>query len=136
MARPDFQKLRVYQLAETLADSIWQIVVRWDGLARDTVGKQMVRAADSIGANIAEGVGRGSYVDNRRFVRIARGSLNETLHWLRRAYRRELISREQAESVRPTIDELGPKLNAYLRSIGRQSTTTDNGPLTTDKNDN
>jgi four helix bundle protein len=106
MARPNFQNLRVYQLAEVLADSLWKIVVGWDGLARDTVGKQMVRAADGIGANIAEGVGRGSYVDNRRFVRIARGSLNETLHWLRRAYQRKLITRERAAQVRPTIDEL------------------------------
>jgi len=126
MARPNFQNLRVYQLAEVLADSIWEIVVGWDGLARDTVGKQVVRAADGIGANIAEGVGRGSYVDNRRFVRMARGSLNETLHWLRRAYRRELITREQTEQIRPTIDELGPKLNVYLKSIGQQSKTTDN----------
>jgi four helix bundle protein len=52
------------------------------------VGKQLIRAADSVGANIAEGDGRGTYADNRRHVRIARGSLNETKHFLRRAYRR------------------------------------------------
>lgn len=35
-------------------------------------------AADGIGANIAEGSGRGSMQDKRRFVRMARGSLDET----------------------------------------------------------
>jgi plasmid stabilization system protein ParE len=72
MAGKGFEHLRIYQLAEKLADQIWDIIQKWTVLARDTVGKQMVRAADSIGANIAEGYGRGSYQDNRRFVRIAR----------------------------------------------------------------
>jgi len=83
-----FESLRVYRLSEDLADSVWEIVGGWDRFARDTVGKQVVRSADSIGANIAEGTGRGSYQDNRRFARMARGSLNETQHWLRRAYKR------------------------------------------------
>jgi hypothetical protein len=70
-----FENLQVYQLAETLADEIWEIVVKWNGFAKNTVGKQLVRSVDSIGANIAEGTGRGSYKDNQRFVKIARGSL-------------------------------------------------------------
>ena len=80
MARTNFENLRVYQLAERLADAIWDIVSEWRPFSKDTVGKQVVRAADSIGANIAEGAGRGTYQDNRRFVRTARGSLNETQH--------------------------------------------------------
>ncbi len=116
--RSNFEQLKVYQLAEKLADEIWAVVLKWEYFARDTVGRQLVRAVDSIGANIAEGVGRGSYQDNRRFVRVARGSLNETKHWLRRAHRRGLLSREAVANIRPIIDELAPKLNAYLRSIG------------------
>jgi len=85
MERTNFEKLQVYQLSEKLADDVWHIVIRWDSFSRDTVGKQIVRAADSIGANISEGSGRGSLQDNRRFVRMARGSLYETIHWLRRS---------------------------------------------------
>jgi four helix bundle protein len=128
MARTSFESLRVYQLAEEVADRVWRLVLRWDRFARDTVGKQMVRAADSIGANVAEGAGRGSFQDNRRFVRIARGSHHELHHWLRRAYRRRLLSEDDVNALKPMIDELSPKLNAFLRSIGR----THNGPLTTD----
>jgi four helix bundle protein len=117
MERTNFEKLRVYKLAETLSDGIWDVVRAWDYLAKDTVGKQMIRAADSIGANIAEGTGRGSLQDNRRFIRMARGSLYETQHWLRRAYKRSLLSKDQVASLKPIVAELTPKLNAYFRSV-------------------
>jgi four helix bundle protein len=117
MEKTNFEKLKVYQLAEGLADEVWGVVLAWDYFAKDTVGKQIVRAADGIGANIAEGTGRGSLQDNRRFVRMARGSLYETKHWLRRAYKRTLLTKAQVDKLKPIIDELAPKLNAYFRSI-------------------
>lgn len=123
MARTAFEELRIYRQSEDLADQVWDMAIKWQIFARDTVGKQIVRAADSIGANIAEGVGRGSFADNKRFAKIARGSLNETKHWLRRAYRRKLIPAEQVDAIRPLIDRLGPGLNAYIASIGRTPPT-------------
>ena len=131
VARTNFESLAVYRLAEEIADIIWNIVARWSPLGCDTVGKQLIRAADSIGANIAEGEGRGSFQDNRRFIRIARGSLNETKHWLRRAFKRGLLDEQQTTQLKPLIDELSPRLNAYLKSIGRTG-ATGNEQLTTD----
>lgn len=121
MTTKRFQDLKVYQLLEQLADEVWKIVHTWKLLEQDTVGKQIIRSTDSIGANIAEGSGRGTYQDNRRFVRIARGSLNETQHWLRRAQKRGLLTAEQVQILKQLIDELAPKLNAYLKSIGATS---------------
>jgi four helix bundle protein len=108
MERTNFEKLQVYQLSEKIADNIWNIVVKWDSLTKDTVGKQIVRSADSIGANIAEGSGRGSLQDNRRFVRMARGSLYETIHWLRRSYTRKLPSQTEVKKLRGLVEELSP----------------------------
>ena len=133
VTRTNFENLHFYRLAEDLADGVWNIVTNWNHFPRDTVGKQLVRAADSIGANIAEGAGRQAFQDNRRFVRIARGSLNETKHWLRRAFRRRLLSQSQIDSLKPLVDELSPRLNAYLKSIGPKASTqrtTDNGQRT------
>src|SRR5581483_11656310 len=129
MASSSFENLKVYQLSERLADDIWEIAILWDSLAKDTIGKQLIRAADSIGANIAEGTGRGTYQDNRRFVRVARGSLYETRHWLRRAYHRHLLTDAQGNQLKPLIDSLAPKLSAYLRSIG----STNQQPMTNDQ---
>ena len=88
MAKPDFEELIVYQLAEKLANEIWNIVQSWNYFEKNTIGKQIVRSADSVCANIAEGRGRFNDQDNRRLVRIARGSLYETICFLRLAYMR------------------------------------------------
>jgi len=119
MSKTYFMNLRVYQLSEILADEIWIIVTNWKYFEKETVGKQLVKAADSVGANISEGTGRGSFQDNRRFVKIARGSLNETQHWLRRAYKRDLLKEREVNRLKPIVDELAPKPNAYLKSIGK-----------------
>ena len=133
MARTKFEQLRVYQFSEELADAIWDIVTKWDTFAKDTVGKQVVRSADSVGANIAEGEGRGSYQDNRRFIKIARGSLQETQHWLRRAFKRNLLTDDEINKLRPLIDKLSPSLNAFLRSIGSKNVDAkDQGQMTKD----
>ena len=125
MVRTNFENLHVYQLSEEISDLIWEIVVKWKRLAQDTVGKQLIKAADSIGANIAEGTGRGSYADNRRFARIARGSLFEVKHWLRRAYRRDLLSENEVSNLQNLINELTPKLSAYINSIGNRKEKSD-----------
>ncbi len=134
MSRTNFENLRVYTLSENLADLIWEIASRWDNFNRDTVGKQVVKSADSVGANIAEGTGRYGVQDNKRFGYFARGSLNETKHRLRRAYKRDLLKEEEVEMLKPILDELSPKLNAYINSItrtsGRQRRTTNDEPPT------
>src|SRR5438132_13069276 len=117
MPKTNFENLRVYQLAEALADEIWKIVVKWDHLAKNTVGQQIVRSADGIGSCIAEGSGRGTAQDNRRFIGIARGSLYETKHWLRRAFKRKLLTHAQIDILRGIVDDLTPALNGYWRSV-------------------
>ena len=120
MGGTNFENLRVYTLAEELTDEIWNIVLHWDGFARDTVGRQIVRSADSIGANIAEGTGRHEFQDNRRCVKIARGSLNEMQHFLRRAFKRKLLTPADVKKIKPLVDNLAPQITSYWKSIGRE----------------
>lgn len=124
MSKTNFENLRVYLLSEKLCDYTWNLVSKWDLFAKNSVGMQLVRSSDSIGANIAEGTGRGSYTDNKRFVKIARASLYETKHWLRRAYQRNLINNDETTELKKLIDELTPRLNAYIKSIGTQKNKT------------
>jgi len=110
--RTRFENLRVYQLAEEIADLAWDVVTSWDRLPQETVGRQLINSSDSIGANIAEGAGRGSAADNRRFAKIARGSLFEVKHWLRRAYKRKLLS--ERDKFVPEIDR---RINSQIECL-------------------
>src|SRR5437867_329608 len=42
------EELETFQLAMELGDEIWEIVVKWNFLSIDTIGKQIIRSGDSI----------------------------------------------------------------------------------------
>ncbi len=77
---------------------------------------QVINSSDSIAANIAEGYGRFSDPDRKKFYMYARGSFEETTAWLRKAIRRKLISKDRTKEYDEIIQELGPKLNAFINS--------------------
>jgi four helix bundle protein len=85
-----FRGLAVYERSVGLADALWGAIGGWDPFARWSLGIQLVRAADSVGANLAEACGRDSRADRRRVLYLARGSAFETEHWLDRAEARGL----------------------------------------------
>jgi four helix bundle protein len=121
MASASLEGLRVYQVSEQLSDSVWNLVSAWQPLARETVGVEIVRAADSIGASIAAGFGRGTYADNVRFARIARGSLMEVKHCLRRAQARGIMTAAQVERIHVLVRQVPVSLNAYLKAIAKNA---------------
>jgi four helix bundle protein len=115
----NLEDLEVYQLAEKFGDEIWDLVAGWDYFAKDTMGKQIVRSADSISANIAEGYGRYHYKENRNFCYFSRGSIIETKGWLKKSRNRKLITEEQFNSLFEKLQNIHLKLNAYLKFIGK-----------------
>jgi four helix bundle protein len=112
------EDLDVYKMAEELADKIWYTCIKWDYFAKETIGKQMVQAADSISTNLAEGHGRFHFKDRLNFCYFARGSLEETKSWLLKAERRGLMNSEDS-GIEQLIEVLPKKLNAYIGSIKR-----------------
>ena len=115
------EDLNVYRLAMDLGERVWAEVLRWDHFAKDTVGKQLVRAADSVAANLAEGYGRFHFKENKQFGYYGRGSLYETKTWLAKAAGRKLISPESHATFENDINQIGRMLNAYIKSIGTTS---------------
>ena len=116
--------LRIFQLDEDLADAVWTEVATWKPFFRDTVGRQLVQAGDSVGANIAEGHGRFHYREEITFDYYGRGSLRETRYWLRRARTRRLIADGTFQCLMEKIDQLEPQLNAYINSLERKATAS------------
>ena len=111
------EKLEVYQLAEAFSDIIWDLVDEWNNFQKDTIGKQIVRSADSVSANIAEGYGRYFYKESKQFFFYSRGSLQETKSWLSKCKRRKMIEILKAEELLNEAEKILAKLNAYIKFI-------------------
>jgi four helix bundle protein len=96
---------------------IWDAFDAWSVKAQNTIGYQIIRSSDSIAANLAEGYGRYSAADRKKFYLYAGGSFEETKAWLRKLFRRKVISSEQEiKRYKEIVDELGPKLNAFIKA--------------------
>lgn len=112
------EDFKVYQMAMEMGSEIWEIVIKWDYFAKDTIGKQFVRAIDSVAANLSEGFGRYHYKEAKNFSYYSRGSLYESKTWLTKAHNRGLIETEDYKRISATVETIGVKLNNYIKSIG------------------
>lgn len=115
----NLEDLRVFRRAEELSDRIWETVTQLESFQRATLGEQLVRSADSVGANIAEGYGRFHYGENIRFLYFARGSVSETKYWLRRANQRKMISPELHADLLQSLERIGREINRFVSSLRR-----------------
>ncbi len=111
------EKLEVYNIAETFSDEIWNIVMVWKYFEKDTIGKQLVRSADSISANIAEGYGRYFYKESKQFYFYARGSIQETKSWLSKCMRRNVIEVEKCKVLIVLAEKILAMLNAFIKFV-------------------
>jgi len=111
----DHKRLRAYQLAREVGREVWSRTALWPKYERWAVGMQLVRAADSVGANIAEAQGRWHRPDQRRLLYVARGSLHELEHWLEVAEERDLLLTETSRA----IPELARTLNGLIKTYER-----------------
>ena len=116
------ENLEVFTLSESFGDKIWFEVIKWTYFEKDTVGKQLVKSADSISANIAEGYGRYTFKEDTRFLHIARGSATESKSWLRKCKRRRLMKEEIAEELLSELEIILKKINAYINFVEKGTT--------------
>jgi four helix bundle protein len=63
----ELEKLEVYQISMTIGEKIWDIVKSWSYFEKNTIGSQLVIAADSVSANISEGYGRYHFNESKHF---------------------------------------------------------------------
>ena len=112
------EDFKVYNLSMEVGEEVWNVVSGWGYFEKDTVGKQRVRAVDSIAANLSEGLGRYHFKETKNFAYYSRGSLFETKTWLTKAVNRKLIKEEQFLNIISRIKEIGKMINCYIKSIG------------------
>ena len=129
-----FEDLQELKAAEAIADSIWKKVIQWDEFAKDVLGKQITRSADSIGANIAESVGRYNFGEKLQFLYYSRGSLFETKYWLNRIKERGLMNSKEIQELVDGLTSLARQLNSFasglrtVRADQKKSTVRESAP--------
>src|SRR4051812_32337569 len=114
-----YKELETYKQAILLADELRDAVMSWSSFDAWSTGIQLVRATDSIGANIAEAYGRHGFPDQRRLLYVARGSAYEAEHWIDRAVARGLIASEFQMRISGVIRTL----NGLIRTHRQRHST-------------
>jgi len=115
------EDMEIFNISMEIGDEIWFSVVEWENLAKYSIGQQIVRSADSIAANIAEGYGRYHFKDRKNFMFYARGSHYETITWLTKARNRKIISNEFYEGIIVKMEKLDVKINNYINTLESKS---------------
>ncbi len=106
--------IEAYKISFNLSNFIWEIILRWEKFAKDTIGKQFMRSIDSISANIAEGFGRYHKKDKIKFYRYSHGSMYESLDWNEKANKRNLITPEQYDLIYNELQKLPKSLHSLI----------------------
>ena len=107
--------LDAYKTSFELSNYVWNIIIRWSYFEKDTVGKQFVRAIDSISANIAEGFGRFSKKDKIRFYHYSLGSVLECKDWNDKCHERSIISQEEYNYNKTRLNKLPKEINQLIQ---------------------
>ncbi len=106
--------IEAYRIAFKLSKQVWDIIMKRDYFAKDTVGKQFVKSVDSISANIAEGFGRYSKKDKAKFFRYSVGSLYESLDWNEKSHIRKLLSEDEYSHIFSEMIKLPKAINSLI----------------------
>jgi len=112
-------EMDVYKLSIEIGEKVWNIVDKWNYFEKDTIGKQLVRAVDSVAANLSEGFGRYHYKEKKNFSYYSRGSLYESRTWLEKAKNRNLLDDEDFNYFKTKINSIGRILNGYINALGK-----------------
>jgi four helix bundle protein len=107
--------VEAYVVAFKLSNFVWRIVIKWDFFSKDTVGKQFVRAVDSVSANIAEGFGRFNKKDKIKFFRYSFSSTKESLDWNEKSKIRNLISSNDYDHIYEELNRLPKLINCLIK---------------------
>lgn len=113
----DTNKLLVWKNSHKLVLRIYEITKDFPKEELFGLVSQIRRAAISIPSNIVEGKARGSKNDYKRFLLIARGSLEETKYHLLLAKDLQYIDEKTYKELISLADEIGKMLNGLIRSM-------------------
>jgi len=113
----DHTKLRAFEMADEVAELVYQVTGGFPKEELYGLTSQMRRAAVSIPSNIVEGCARDSQADYHRFLTMAFGSLRELHYQIGLSKRLGFLSSQNSLLIEPKIVETEKVLNCLIRSL-------------------
>jgi four helix bundle protein len=112
-----YRQLEVWQRAHQIAQDVMALAERPALRRRPELRSQLLRAAWSVPANIAEGRGRRTRRDFASFVGVARGSLFELDYWLLVCHECNAFEPGEYPDLSERVERLSAKLAALIESL-------------------
>ncbi len=113
----DYRTLQVWQRSHQLTLSIYVVSRRFPKEELFGLISQIRRASYSIPANIAEGCGRDSDAELKRFLSIAHGSASELEYFLLLATELEYLTGAEHAPLASEVAELKKMIGAFARKL-------------------
>lgn len=113
----ELQNTRVLERARQFAREAYRFCRLLPSSERWGLKSQIERAAVSVGANIAEGLGRGTQGDLERFLRISAGSAAEVEFLIDLAVDLHGLPLDRAEILREEADAVRRMLNRFVTTV-------------------
>lgn len=114
-----FIDLEIWKLAAAFAVDVYRFSSSFPEEEKFGLSSQLRRAAISVSSNIAEGWVRGRTDAQLNHLRIARGSLYESLSLMLVSEMLGMLPSESRAEMETGVGLLGRKINAYIASISR-----------------
>ena len=114
--RFDFENLKVYQKALELIDKIFSIYRKLETEYKYSIGSNLVRAGLSIANNLAEGNGKKSIREKKRYFDISSDSARECVSVFNVLKRQNLLGQELYKEVRSDAREITSMIRALIGS--------------------
>lgn len=116
----DYRTLRVWDSARELTKAVYRVTEGFPGAERFGLSSQLRNASASIGANLAEGLGRSSQRDAARFIDIAIGSTNEVEHLVATAHDVGYLTSSVADGLTTVTSGIRQMLTGLQRTIRKR----------------
>lgn len=113
----DYKKLRIWKEGIQLCKEIYLITQNFPSSEKFGLISQMNRSVISVPSNIAEGYGRNSAQELKRFCNISRGSLNELETQLFIAQELKYIKKESTEKIFGDINSLMKQIRSFQQKV-------------------
>ncbi len=116
----DLKEIDAYKRSFNLSNYIWRLIANWEHFERDSIGKGLIKAVDSISSNIAEGYNKSHRKKSIQCYHFSMSYVEQCRDWIRKAILRKLITQEEYFFMIKELREIPKEIHALIKFASRK----------------